>query len=53
MGQVPVDRQEYATEAEEWADLIADNRIVELSTINDALLADLLSEINVGDFDAI
>ncbi|MCC5468606.1 ParB/Srx family N-terminal domain-containing protein, partial [Pelosinus sp. Bkl1] len=27
VGQIPVDRQDYATEAEEWADLIADNRI--------------------------
>jgi len=32
---VPVDYQNYATEAEEWADLIADNRIAELSAIGD------------------
>jgi len=51
MSQVPVDRQDYATEAEEWADLIADNRIAELSQIDDALLANLLSEINLGDID--
>lgn len=51
VSQVPVDRQDYATEAEEWADLIADNRIAELSEIDDALLASLLSEINVGDID--
>ncbi len=31
---VPVDRQDYATEAEEWADLIADNRIAELAQID-------------------
>jgi hypothetical protein len=52
VGQVPVDRQDYATEAEEWADLIADNRIAELSQIDDGLQASLLSELNVGDFDA-
>jgi hypothetical protein len=30
---VPVDRQDYASEAEEWADLITDNRIAELAEI--------------------
>jgi DNA modification methylase len=51
VSQVPVDRQDYSTEAAEWADLIADNRIAELSQIDDALLASLLSEINTADFD--
>jgi hypothetical protein len=46
------DRQDYATEAEEWADLIADNRIAELSQIDEGLLASLLTEINIGDFDS-
>jgi DNA modification methylase len=50
--QAPVDRQDYATEAEEWADLIADNRIAELAEIDNDMLASLLSEINIGDFDA-
>jgi DNA modification methylase len=50
--QVPVDRQDYATEAEEWADLIADNRIAELSQIDEGLLASLLTELNIGDFDS-
>lgn len=27
--KVPVERQDYASEAEEWADLVADNRIAE------------------------
>jgi DNA modification methylase len=52
VSQVPVDRQDYSTEAAEWADLIADNRIAELSQIDDVLLASLLSEINTDDFDA-
>nr|WP_092074961.1 site-specific DNA-methyltransferase [Dendrosporobacter quercicolus]NSL49588.1 ParB N-terminal domain-containing protein [Dendrosporobacter quercicolus DSM 1736]SDN23866.1 DNA modification methylase [Dendrosporobacter quercicolus] len=51
VGQVPVDRQNYATEAEEWADLVADNRIAELSQIDDALLAELVTDISAGDFD--
>lgn len=46
-----MDRQDYTNEAEEWADLIADNRIAELSQIDDALLASLLSEVNIGDID--
>ena len=48
--EVPVDCQDYATEAEEWADLIADNRLAELSEFDDALLGDLLKDL--GDMDA-
>lgn len=47
--QIPVDRQDYASEAEEWADLIADNRIAELSEADDALMASLLSELDGFD----
>ena len=43
--QVPADFQEYATEAEEWSDLIADNRLAELSTIDNERLVDLIKEI--------
>ncbi|MBU2700600.1 hypothetical protein Ga0466249_001692 [Sporomusaceae bacterium BoRhaA] len=50
-GKLPVDRQDYATEAEEGADLIADSRIAELSQIDDELLASLLTEINTEGFD--
>ena len=42
---VPVDYQDYANEAEEYADLIADNRISELSEIDHDLLNSLLNEI--------
>jgi DNA modification methylase len=49
VSQVPVDCQDYATEAEEWADLIADNRIAELAEMDDSLLAGLLAEF--GDMD--
>lgn len=45
--QVPVDRQDYASEAEEWADLIADNRIAELAEIDNSLLGELLA--GLGD----
>jgi hypothetical protein len=45
---VPVDRQDYATEAEEWADLIADNRLSELSEMDNPTLAELLQELDSG-----
>jgi hypothetical protein len=31
VAQVPVDQQDYVTEAEEWSDLIANDKIAELS----------------------
>lgn len=46
-----MDRQDYATEAEEWADLIADNRIAELAEINNRQLKDVLQELDTGAFD--
>ncbi|MTV47748.1 DNA modification methylase [Heliobacillus mobilis] len=49
--KVPVDRQDYSSEAEEWADLIADNKIAELSEMNSEILKDLLQELDTGDFD--
>lgn len=49
--KVPVDFQDYANEAEEWADLIADNRIAELAEMDDTMLKDLLQEIDTGAID--
>jgi 3'-phosphoadenosine 5'-phosphosulfate sulfotransferase (PAPS reductase)/FAD synthetase len=49
-GVAPVDYQDYATEAEEWADLIADNRIAELAETDGQLLAGLLRELDSMDF---
>jgi len=46
--QVPVDRQDYATEAEEWADLVADNRLSELNEMDDLALKDILQELDSG-----
>ena len=45
---VPVDRQDYTTEAEEWADLVADNRLSELSEMDGASLTELLQELDAG-----
>lgn len=51
LDKVPVDYQDYANEAEEWADLIADNRLAELSHMDNALLKDLIEEIDTGEID--
>jgi DNA modification methylase len=48
---VPVDFQDYESEAAEYADLIADNRIAELAELDMPSLADLLAELDAGDFD--
>ncbi len=49
--QVPVDYQDYENDAAEWADCIADNKIAELASMDDALLRDLMSDIKDFDFD--
>lgn len=48
--KVPVDYQNYATEAEEIADLTADNRIAELADMSDELLGEILSDIDLQEF---
>lgn len=47
--EVPVDFQNYASEAEEYADLVADNRIAELSEIDNKMLADIFADIDTGE----
>lgn len=49
--EVPVDYQNYSSEAEEWADLIADNRIAELSELSMPKVRELLQEIDTGEID--
>lgn len=49
--QVPVDRQDYTSDAEEWADLIADNRIAELAEKDDDLLKIVMEEIRIAPVD--
>ena len=48
---VPVDYQEFATEADEWAHLIADNRLAELAESDSAAMRELLAELQAADFD--
>ena len=47
--KVPVDFQNYATEAEEIADLTADNRLAELAEMNNTMLVDILSDFDTGE----
>lgn len=49
--KVPVDVQDFKTEADELAHLIADNRIAELSEIDRGTLADIIGELDDGLFD--
>jgi len=50
---VPVNFQDFADEATEWAHLAADNRIAELAETDGAMLKDLLIELDsaTADFD--
>lgn len=44
--EVPVELQEYQNEAEEWADMIADNKIAELAEDDEEKLKALVLEMN-------
>lgn len=46
---VPVDYQHYDSEESELADLVADNRIAELSDLDNKMLADIFREIELSD----
>ena len=49
--KVPVDFQDYESEEMEFADLIADNRIAELSKMDNDKLKDALQQIDNGSLD--
>jgi hypothetical protein len=48
---VPVERQAFASEAEEREFLLSDNRIAELAERDNALLKDLLEQLDTGETD--
>lgn len=50
MEQVPVDYQDYPNEAAEYADMVADNKIAELSEFDRDMFKDILKEFD-ADFD--
>nr|WP_226894907.1 ParB N-terminal domain-containing protein [Luteolibacter marinus] len=50
--EVPVDVQDFETEADEWAHLVADNRIAELAEMDDEGLGEILRDLGeVEDFE--
>lgn len=49
--KVPVDVQNYTSEASEHADLIADNRVAELAEMDRGELKDLIETIDTGEVD--
>ncbi len=49
--EVPVEYQHYASEAEELADLTADNRLAELAETDKAMLAEVFAHIDTGEID--
>lgn len=49
MEAVPVDYQDYENEAEEWADMVADNKIASMADFDNEALAEMLNELD--DFD--
>lgn len=51
MTEAPVDLQDYASEADELADLVADNRIAELAEISAGELAGLVRELQASGID--
>lgn len=51
LAAVPVDYQDFATEADEWAHLVADNRLAELAEADESALRALLGELKASDFD--
>jgi ParB-like chromosome segregation protein Spo0J len=51
LSAVPVDYQDFATEADEWAHLIADNRLAELAEADETALKGVLGELKAADFD--
>jgi hypothetical protein len=49
--QVPVDEQDYETEADELADLVADNRLSELAEMDEGGLKTIMEKIRAADPD--
>lgn len=51
LAEVPVEYQDYGSDAEEYADLIADNKLAELSEIDKAVLDSLIVDLSEVGFD--
>lgn len=51
--QVPIDRQAYESEAAEYADMVADNRIAELAEIDEDVLKGVIRDVSDAGFDTM
>lgn len=51
LAEAPVEVQQYSSEAEELADMVADNRVAEFAEIDSAGLRALVGELQMADFD--
>jgi DNA modification methylase len=49
--KVPVNRQDFGSEADEWAHMIADNRIAELAELDSIELGGLMRDLDMINFD--
>jgi len=47
--KVAVDEQNYESEAQEYADVVADNKIAELANHDDTLMIDTMKELDLSD----
>ena len=47
--KVPVSFQDYESEAQEYADLVADNRIAELAEMDRSELKDIIEQLDTGE----
>lgn len=51
MEKVPVDYQDYESQEQEWADMVADNKIQELAELDEEAVAELMKEIDGFDLE--
>lgn len=51
--QAAVDYQDYENEAQEYADLIADNKIAELANHDDAKMIEDMTDLGIEDFELL
>lgn len=51
LDDAPVDYQDYEHGAQEWADMLADNRLAELAEIDRTVLKDLIEDLDTGAID--
>lgn len=52
LDEAPIDIQHYTSQEEEYADLVADNRLAELSNIDNTALADIFADFDLDEIPA-